>query len=340
MNPVASKDTASVGAASSSADETLLAVENLRVTIPTRRGEVYAVRDASFRVSRGEKIAILGESGSGKSITVTSLIGLQPPTAAVSGTATLDGTTVDLADARAVRNLLLRDMSIVFQDSQSSLNPTQRVGAQLLEALLVRGVRGKEAWSRCVDMLKYVGVSEQERRMRNYPHELSGGMRQRVMIAMALLAEPKVLIADEPTTALDTTIQAQVIDLIQRIQSETSMSLIMITHDVALAAEVCDRAVVMYGGYIVEDVPMSALTSDERHPYTKALLSAMPTLDADRSAALTSIKGEPPSATAVFDGCPFAARCAEVIDDCRHRMPSVRELESGGRIRCLVRTGE
>lgn len=323
----------------SSRTDALLRIEDLRVTIPTRRGEVYAVRNASFQVGRGEKIAILGESGSGKSLTVTSIIGLQPPTAQVSGRAVLDGDEVDLSDRRAVHGTLLRDMSIVFQDSLSSLNPTQRIGTQLLEVLLVRGQRGKEAWTRCVDMLRYVGVSEQERRMRNYPHELSGGMRQRVMIAMALLAEPKLLIADEPTTALDTTIQAQVIDLIQRIQTETSMSLIMITHDVALAAEVCDRALVMYGGYVVEDVPMSELASDDRHPYTKALLSAMPTLDADRDHALTSIKGEPPSATTVFEGCPFAPRCAEVVDGCRTELPSLVEIRPGTLVRCRERTG-
>ena len=326
MNQVASSDP-------------LLSVDRVRVTIPTRRGEVYAVREASFRVARGEKIAILGESGSGKSLTVNSIVGLQPPTAEVAGSVTLDGTTVDLTDAKAVRNHLLRNMSLVFQDSQSSLNPTQRIGTQLLEVLLVRGVRGKSAWTRCVEMLNYVGVSEQQRRMRNYPHELSGGMRQRVMIAMALLAEPKVLIADEPTTALDTTIQAQVIDLIQRIQAETSMSLIMITHDVALAAEVCDRAVVMYGGYVVEDVPVASLASGDRHPYTQALLSAMPTLDADRDAVLSSIKGEPPSATTVFAGCPFAARCSEAVDECRDGLPPIREIESGHHTRCLLRGG-
>ncbi|MFN3257963.1 MAG: ABC transporter ATP-binding protein [Ilumatobacter sp.] len=317
----------------------MLSVDDLRVTIPTRRGEVYAVRDASFTVAQGEKVAILGESGSGKSMTVTSLIGLQPPNAVVSGRVNLDGVEVDISNRTAVRRHLLSDMSIVFQDSQSSLNPTQRIGEQLEEVLEVRGVSGRRAWERCLEMLKFVGVSEQERRMRNYPHELSGGMRQRVMIAIALLAEPKVLIADEPTTALDTTIQAQVIDLIQRIQAETEMSLIMITHDVALAAEVCDRAVVMYGGYVVEDVPMSMLTGGDRHPYTKALLSAMPTLDAERAVALTSIKGEPPSATTRFAGCPFAERCYEVINDCREGLPAIREIRPRVHARC-IRRGE
>lgn len=318
-------------------DTPLLKVEGLKVSIPTRRGEVMAVRDVSFEVGRGEKVAILGESGSGKSMTVTSVIGLQTNTANVSGRAELDGVSVDLSSTRQVNDHLRRDISIVFQDSLSSLNPTQKIGTQLLEVLLLRSTRGKKAWERCVQTLKYVGVSDQERRMRSYPHQLSGGMRQRVMIAMALLADPKLLIADEPTTALDTTIEAQVIDLIQRIQKETGMSLVMITHDVALAAEFCDRALVMYGGYVVEDVPMSDLGGPSAHPYTKALLSAMPTLDADRATALTSIPGEPPSAMSTFAGCPFVARCSEVTEACHQGLPELRRVALRHQVRCIMR---
>ena len=228
---------------------------------------------------------------------------------------------------------------VVFQDSLSALNPVIRIGDQLVERLTLRGWDRRKAADEAVRVLSYVGVPDPAARMKAYPHELSGGMRQRVMICMALLTKPSLLVADEPTTALDTTVQAQVIDLIRSIQDETGMALLLITHDIALAAEVCNRAIVMYAGYIVESGPIDDIIERPRHPYTRALLQAMPRLDSPRDQPLEAIRGEPPSAQQVFTHCPFKARCPEAIASCDNGVPDLVELGAARAVRCIRHDG-
>lgn len=317
------------------ASQPLIQVRNLRVSFPHELGDVQAVRDVSFDVAQGERVAILGESGSGKTISVLSILGLQPANVKVSGAMTFQGNTVDLANHAEIVRTIRHSTGIVFQDSLTSLNPIARVGTQLVEALTLRGWKRGLAFAEAIRMLGQVGISDAEARMRAYPHELSGGMRQRVMITMALLAKPSLLIADEPTTALDVTIQAQVIDLIRSVQAANKMGLILITHDLALAAEVCDRALVMYAGYVVEDVPMSELLRRPRHPYARALLRAIPRLDRPRTLPLQAIDGEPPSPRQHFAGCPFAPRCDEADSACSAGMPPVESVSSTHAVRCI-----
>jgi oligopeptide/dipeptide ABC transporter ATP-binding protein len=231
--------------------------------------------------------------------------------------------------------MVLRESGVVFQDSLSSLNPIATIGAQLVERLTLRGWRKAAAWEAAATTLRHVGVADSEARMRAYPHELSGGMRQRVMITMALLAKPSLLVADEPTTALDATVQAQVIDLIRDVQAETGMSLMLITHDLAMAAEVCDRAVVMYAGYVVEDAPMAEILRRPRHPYAEALLGAMPRLDMRGDTPLDTIEGEPASPLGRFDGCPFMPRCRYATDACAAGVPALADIAADRRARCV-----
>jgi peptide/nickel transport system ATP-binding protein len=313
----------------------LLQVRDLRVTLPTARGDVHAVREASFAIEAGERVAVLGESGSGKTMTALSLLGLQPPTARVSGEVGFAGRRIDLAAGPDAARPVLEGAGVIFQDSSSSLNPIVRVGTQLAERLTLRGWSDRAARAEAVRVLRHVGVPDAEARMAAYPHQLSGGMRQRVMITMALLAKPALLIADEPTTALDTTVQAQVIDLIRAVQAETGMGLMLITHDLAMAAEVCDRAIVMYAGYVVEDVPMPVLLRRPGHPYSEALLGAMPRLDGSRDVPLASIEGDPASALDRYASCPFLPRCRYADADCGVRVPAMAALGEGHQARCV-----
>jgi len=316
----------------------LLAVSNLRVTIPSARGDVHAVRDVSFAIAPGERVAVLGESGSGKTITALTLLGLQPAEARTSGRLTFKDRSIDLARGDPAHTVL-RDAGVIFQDSQSSLNPIARIGTQLVERLTLRGWQKAAARDEAVRVLRHVGIADAEARMRSYPHELSGGMRQRVMITMALLAKPSLLVADEPSAALDSTVQAQVIDLIRAVQAETGMGLLLITHDLAMAAEVCDRAVIMYGGYVVEDVAMRRLLEGPGHPYAQALLHAMPRLDTPGSEPLQAIEGEPASPLTVFAQCPFVPRCRHAEAPCDAGVPVLEEVAAGHHVRC-VRHGQ
>jgi oligopeptide/dipeptide ABC transporter ATP-binding protein len=310
----------------------LLDIRQLRVTLPTARGDIHAVRDVSFSIAEGETVAILGESGSGKTMTAMSLLGLQPESARIEGEAWLRGQPLNLAaDARP----LLKESGVIFQDSLSSLNPIVRIGTQLVERLTLQGWRKRAAWEEAVRTLRHVGVADAAARMKAYPHELSGGMRQRVMISMALLARPALLVADEPTTALDTTVQAQVVDLIRKVQAENRMSLILITHDLAMAAEICDRALVMYAGRIVEDVPMAQLLRGPAHPYSEALLGAMPRLDSPGDRPLTTIDGEPASASTLDDGCAFLPRCRHATEVCGTSVPPLRPQAVSHAARCF-----
>jgi len=316
----------------------LLELRGLRVAIPSVLGDVHAVRNVSLGIARGERVAILGESGCGKTMTALSLLGLQPSHACVAGSMSFDGQAVDPADPDDIERTVRGRTGVVFQDSLSSLNPVTRIGTQLTETLLLRGVSHAEAREEAVRMLAHVGMPDPAARMRNFPHELSGGMRQRVMISMALLTRPALLVADEPTTALDATVQAQVVDLIRKVQAETGMALLLITHDLAMAAELCDRAVVMYAGYVVEDLPMQDLLRGPTHPYARALLGAMPSLDTPRSARLQAIEGELPSPRQTFVDCPFRPRCAFAAPECERGVPPVDHLSDGHMIRC-VRAG-
>jgi oligopeptide/dipeptide ABC transporter ATP-binding protein len=313
----------------------LLELTHLKVVIPQARGDIHAVRDVSLKLAEGERVVILGESGCGKTMTAMSLLGLQPPEAQVSGAVTFRGTTATLGGHGKGADLVLRDAGVVFQDSLSSLNPTLRIGEQLIERLTLRAWKKADAFAEAVRVLGRVGVPDPKARMQAFPHELSGGMRQRVIITMALLAKPALLVADEPTTALDTTVQAQVIDLIRTVQSETRMGLLLITHDLAMAAEVCDRAIVMYAGYVVEDGPIAELLRAPRHPYTRALLKAMPRLDTPRESLLEAIDGEPPSAREIFGTCPFIPRCPEANGACAEKLPVLETIGAGRTVRCV-----
>ena len=313
----------------------LLELAHLKVVIPQTNGAIHAVRDVSLRLAEGERVAILGESGCGKTMTAMALLGLQPPEAQVSGRVTFRAVSAELDGGAGGADLVLRESGVVFQDSLSSLNPTLRIGEQLVERLTLRGWKKADAFRESVRVLGRVGVPDPQARMRAFPHELSGGMRQRVMISMALLAKPALLVADEPTTALDATVQAQVIDLISAVQAETKMGLLLITHDLAMAVEVCDRAIVMYAGYVVEDGPMAELLRAPRHPYTRALLKAMPRLDTPRDSLLEAIEGEPPSARDVFEKCPFIPRCGHADGACAERLPPLESIGAARTVRCI-----
>jgi peptide/nickel transport system ATP-binding protein len=313
----------------------LLELARLAVDLPHPQGDVHAVRDVSLTVAAGERVAILGESGCGKTMTALALLGLLPPQACVSGAMRFEGSEVRLADDRDIAARVRPRASIVFQDSLSCLNPVTRIGTQLIEGLLLAGWTRGDARAEAARVLTHVGMPDAQARLESFPHELSGGMRQRVMIAMALLGKPALFVADEPTTALDTTVQAQVIDLIRGVQAETGMGLLLITHDLAMAAELCDRAIVMYAGYVVEDLPMRTLLARPAHPYAQALLAAMPRLDTPRTQDLDTIAGELPSAREGFGHCPFAARCRYRDDACMDGVPATSAIAAGHVVRCV-----
>jgi len=315
--------------------EPLLHLEGVAVRF--RRGErsVYAVRDVSLAVRPGDRIAIIGESGSGKTMTTLAMLGLLPAGAEVSGTLSVGGQRYDPLDKGAVDRIVRRRMAAVFQDSLSGLNPIKRIGTQLEEVLLLRGQDAATARAKAVEALRRVGITDPQMRARAYPHQLSGGMRQRVMIAMALLASPELLIADEPTTALDTLVQAQVIDLVLELQREIGLALLLITHDIALAADVCEDAVVMYAGYVLEQTSVAGLLERPAHPYSAALLGSMPRLDSPRDVPLQAITGEAPSAFETPQGCPFAPRCSYAREICSQALPPLRAVSGGALTRCV-----
>ena len=293
----------------------LLDVKDLHVHFKTDRGVVHAVNGVSFQVERGETLGIVGESGSGKSVTNLALMGLLPPPPAsrTRGTVMFDGQSLLDLGRTKLRRLRGQRIAMIFQDPMTSLNPFMRIGRQLTEVLEVhKGVKRKEAMRTAVAMLERVGIADADKRVRSYPHEFSGGMRQRVMIAMSLLCEPELLIADEPTTALDVTIQAQILELLKDLQSEREMGIVLITHDLGVVAGTAHRVLVMYGGEVMEEAPTSPLFAAPRHPYTRGLLRSVPRLDTDGE-VLYSIPGMPPVIMEPPTGCPFAPRCDSAI---------------------------
>lgn len=313
----------------------ILRVADLRVSFATDEGVVHAVDGVSFDVNPGEVVAIVGESGCGKSVTAQTLIGLtRSPNATISGTATFGGRDlIDLSDDE-LRTVRGAHIAMVFQDPMTSLNPVYRVGDQIAEMIRAhREVSKREALTRAVELLHSVGIPNPERRARDYPHEFSGGMRQRVMIAMALALEPELLIADEPTTALDVTIQAQILNLLRTLNREKNTSVVLITHDLGVVAELADKVVVMYAGQVVEQASLDELFYQPQHPYTWGLLSSIPRPDEIRPDRLPQIPGQPPSLRNPPTGCRFAARCEYVFVDCVQPPP----LRSGSGIGHLDR---
>ena len=321
----------------------LLTVTGLRTHFHTRSGIYRAVDGVSFSVEPGETLGIVGESGSGKSATCYSIMGLipQPPGRIEGGTAMFDGVDLLHCTPAAARGIRGNRVSMIFQDPMTSLNPYMRISDQLIEPLLIHGKTSRsEARKRALEMLASVGISDAARRMRQYPHEFSGGMRQRVMIAMALITRPALLIADEPTTALDVTVQAQILELIQRTQRELGMAVIFITHDLAVVSGLCDRVLVMYAGRIVETAGTRELFENPRHPYTRALRRSIPATQ-PKGAELYTIPGLPPDLSKPLPGCPFAPRCEFAVARCHDTPTSVSEVGPGHLQACLrVQSGE
>ena len=321
----------------------LLTVTDLRTYFHTRSGVYRAVDGVSFAVAAGETLGIVGESGSGKSVTCYSLMGLvpSPPGKIESGTAQFDGVDLLHCAPAAARSIRGKRVAMIFQDPMTSLNPYLRIGDQLIEPLLIHGsVSRTEARKRGAALLEAVGINEPEKRLSQYPHEFSGGMRQRVMIAMALITEPELLIADEPTTALDVTVQAQILELIRRLQRERNMAVIFITHDLAVVSGLCDRVQVMYGGRILETGSTRDLFYRPLHPYTRALQKSIPAIQ-PKGSELYTIPGLPPDLSKPLPGCPFAPRCEFAVERCRTEPVRLQEAAPGHSHACWrVAAGE
>lgn len=314
----------------------LLEVTDLRTSFHTRTGVTRAVDGVSFSLERGETLGIVGESGSGKSVTCYSILGLipQPPGRIEGGSAVFAGTDLLRCRPEEARALRGKRIAMIFQDPMTSLNPYLRIGDQLIEPLLIHErLPREEARRRGLAMLEAVGINDAARRLDLYPHEFSGGMRQRVMIAMALITKPELLIADEPTTALDVTVQAQILELIRRMQRELGMAVIFITHDLGVVSGLCDRVQVMYAGRIVETADTRTLFHAPKHPYTRALQRSIPALQA-KGSTLYTIPGLPPDLSRPVAGCAFAARCEHAVAACRCERPELREATPGHRHAC------
>ena len=319
--------------------EPLLRVRNLVTRFRTGRGTVTAVNNVSFDVAAGETLAIVGESGSGKSVTALSILRLipDPPGHIESGQILFDGQDLlKMSDAeiRAVRG---DRIAMIFQEPMSSLNPSLTVGMQVGEPInLHRKLPWRQALEKARELLGMVRMSDTASRVTAYPHQFSGGMRQRAMIAMALACEPQLIIADEPTTALDVTVQAQILDLLKDLADRTGSALVLITHDLGVVARYADRVVVMYAGRVVESAPAAELYARPRHPYTQGLMASVPRLDGDTSVRLVPIEGQPPDLARIPAGCAFAPRCRQASDACRSAPPPLREIHPGHSVACLL----
>ena len=309
----------------------LLEVKNLCTEFPVKRGVVRAVDDVTFSVDEGEILAIVGESGSGKSVTSLSIMGLlAEPGHVAGGSMEFDGKDLTTLSEKEYREMRGNDMAMIFQEPMTSLNPVYRIGDQIVEAIRTHEkISKKEALTRAIDLLRKVGIPSPEARVRDYPHQMSGGMRQRVMIAMALACDPDILIADEPTTALDVTIQAQIIELMQEMQEKNGNAIIMITHDLGVVADMADKIMVMYAGRPVEFGTAEEIFYESRHPYTWGLIRSIPEQAIDEKKPLTPIHGNPPSLMNLPEGCVFSPRCPYATDKCRKQRPERVVTESG-----------
>ena len=319
----------------------LLEVKNLQTHFPTRGGLVKAVNDVSFYINEGELVGLVGESGCGKSITALSIMRLiAPPGKVVGGEMRFKGEDLLKASDERMRELRGNDVAMIFQDPMTSLNPVYTVGEQIAEALrLHRKLDKKAAWTAAIDAMKEVSIPDPARRVNDYPHQLSGGMRQRVMIAMALACNPELLIADEPTTALDVTIQAQILELLNELRQTRKLAVLLITHDLGVVAEVADRVCVMYTGKIVEESGVDELFEQPKHPYTQGLLKSVPKLRGigeAKETRLSTIEGTVPSPTNLPDGCHFAPRCEHRMDICTRGTIPLYELKNDVRVRCVL----
>jgi len=315
----------------------LLSVEDLRVAFSTRRGTVHAVNGVSFEIEAGETLGIVGESGCGKSVTSLAMLGLLPRAGRVTGgRALFEDRDLLRLDDRSLRRVRGREIAMIFQDPMTSLNPVLTIGRQIRESLETHlGLDRRQALARAAELLERVGIPSASDRISDYPHQFSGGMRQRAMIAMALACEPKLLIADEPTTALDVTIQAQILDLLRSLVAERDTALILITHDLGVVAGMCRRVVVMYGGMFMETGSTEQIFERPRHPYTLGLLNSIPRLDQQRTRKLHPIEGSPPHLMEVPRSCPFAPRCAYVVQASRESVPPLSPVEQGHRVACF-----
>ena len=317
--------------------ESLLSVEDLRVEFWTQRGIVYAVNGVSFEVAAGETLGIVGESGCGKSVTSLAVLGILPRAARVKGgRALFKGPDLLTLRDRELRRVRGGEIAMIFQDPMTSLNPVLTVGRQIRESLQTHlSLHRKEAEARAVELLDQVGIPSARKRASEYPHQFSGGMRQRAMIAIALACEPKLLIADEPTTALDVTIQAQILDLLRSLVSERDTALILITHDLGVVAGMCERVHVMYGGMVMEAGSAEQVFTTPRHPYTLGLLQSVPRLDTPRGRPLHPIDGAPRDQLRPLHACPFAPRCAYEVEKSRLEVPPLVEIAPGHRVACF-----
>lgn len=320
--------------------DTVVNVTDLNTIFHTHAGQIHAVNGVSFNVKHGELLGVVGESGSGKSVTMMSLLQLlpSPPAEIVSGRVEFEGQDLLQLDEKAMRSVRGARVGFIFQDPMTSLNPVFSIGFQLMEPLRKHmGMSRRAAKARAIELLDIVGIPSARDRMNDYPHQFSGGMRQRVMIAMALTCDPKLLIADEPTTALDVTVQAQILELVRDLRKQLGMAIIWITHDLGVVAGIADRVAVMYGGLIVELASVDSLYATPRHPYTRALLQTLPEWNSEsgeRSERLFSIKGQPPNQTRRPDSCPFEPRCDFAIDKCREQNPSLVSIASEHTVAC------
>ncbi|HEX7036098.1 MAG TPA: ABC transporter ATP-binding protein [Pseudomonadales bacterium] len=314
------------------AREPLLEVEDLSVTFHTERGAVRAVERSSFHLNAGETLAVVGESGSGKSVTALAILGLLGDNATVdSGRILFEGRDLLRLDLDSMRGIRGDRIAMIFQEPMSSLNPVLTIGRQVAEPLWEhRGCSWREALDQAAELLARVSIPDARERLSQYPHQFSGGMRQRVMIAMALACSPKLIIADEPTTALDVTVQAQILELLKNLTRETGAALILITHDLGVVARYAERVVVMYAGRIVESASARELYADPRHPYTRGLLASIPTLTGRPGARLPAIPGQPPDPSALPGGCAFAPRCAYARAQCRGAAPPLERIAKPG----------
>ena len=308
--------------------EKLLEIKDEKLSFFTPAGEVKALNGVSFSMNEGEVLGIVGESGSGKSVTAYSIMGLTAyPGKLIGGTIYFNGHQIEKMSEKEMRKIRGNEVSIIFQDPMTSLNPVYTIGNQITEVIrLHTGKSKKEAYDRAKELLELVGINEPTKRLKQYPHEVSGGMRQRVMIAIALACEPKLLIADEPTTALDVTIQAQILELMQELRQKLGMSIIMITHDLGVVASMCERIAVMYAGHIVEYGTADEIFYEPKHEYTKGLINSIPKLSAQEIERLVPIEGQPVDLLNPPAGCPFAPRCANCMKICLREMPPKTEL--------------
>ena len=316
----------------------LLEVKNLKTSFKTHIGDVQSVRGVSFHLNKGEALGVVGESGCGKSVTMMTIMRLLGENAKIEAeTITFDDKDITKPTEKLMQTIRGNDMSMIFQDPMTSLNPLFTVGDQLTEHLIKhKKISKKEANEKAIKMLDMVGIPSPEKRLKQYPHEFSGGMRQRVMIAMSLICEPKLIIADEPTTALDVTIQAQILDLMKDLKSKLDTSIILITHDLGVVADLCSRINVMYGGLIVEEGTTEDIFYRGRHPYTWGLLRSVPNPKSELKEKLVPIEGQPPDLLKPPIGCPFTARCDYAMKICKEKQPPLFEISNGHRAACWL----